>query len=63
MNHSVAPKLFSFSYQMNCFQNSFGWIETSFELNFISHTLSERVQIVINLMESSLAMLIQITES
>lgn len=62
-NYSVAPKLFSFFHQMNCFQNSFGWIETSFELNFLSHTLSERVQIVINLMERSSAMLIEITES
>ena len=37
-------------------------METSFKLNLISHTLSERVQIGINLMEGNLAVLIKIKD-
>ena len=48
---------------MNYFQNSCGWMETSFKLNLISHTSSEGVQIGINIMEGNLTMLIKITES
>ena len=37
-------------------------METSFKLNLISHTLSEIVQIGINLMEGNLAVLIKIKD-
>lgn len=47
---------------MNYFQNRFGWMETSFKLNFISPALSEGAQIGMKLMEDNLTMLIEITE-